>query len=614
MRAGVVFASCAWLALLAPVACDGRAKVATAVPSAERGAQPRSGPSLAILDLSGGVPEEETASLLSFAAHRGSFDELVEAISNLSSDKSLKGAFVRFGSAQMGIARAEEIGEGLEKLRGSGKPVYCHADGYTNSTMYAALRGCSKVFVSPAGEVETIGIAAQVLYMHKLLAEELHLSIDILQVGKFKGAEEPLTRDGPSDEARASLEGVLASLREVWLSGMREARGSDVSSVVEDGPYSPERAKVLKLVDEIAYADDAQDLARKAIGEVRDDIRFGHGQGGDKQDDLGELVHLIAGSGAAPVALVRASGSISMSGGGSPLGGSDGITEREMDRILLRLSNDEDVRAVVLRIDSPGGSALASDLIWHRLMQLRAKKPLVVSVGDMAASGGYFMACAGNVVFADAGSIVGSIGVVGGKIAVGHALEQLGVHAESFPAAKQPKAAARATYGSVFDEWDEATRARVLESMTGVYELFLARVAEGRKTSVDKIAPFAEGRIWSGLQGKEHGLVDEIGGLEAAIAKARELAKLPADAQVETVGGPRGVLERLVGVSGGQASSAISAGGLGADSVREESMVARIARDLGAAAPGVVPFICSLAPLAHGERALAALPYALVVR
>jgi protease-4 len=599
------------LTLLALAACDGRAKVAAGVSTGEKSSQPRSGPSLVVLDLSGGVPEEEATSLLSLGAQRGSFDELVETVADLSSDKSYRGVFVRFGSAQIGIARAEEIGEALEKLRSTGKPIYCHADGYTNSSMYAALRGCSRVLVSPAGEVETIGIAAQILYMHKLLAETLHLSIDVLQVGKFKGAEEPLTRDGPSDEARASLEGVLASLRDVWLSGIRNARGEGASMAVEDGPYSPERARALQLVDEIAYADDAQDLARKAAGAVRDDVRFGRGESGDKQDDLGDLVRVLAGTGAAPVALVRASGSISMSGGNGLFGGSEGITERGMDRVLLRLTKDDDVRAVVLRIDSPGGSALASDLIWHRLMQLRAKKPLVVSVGDMAASGGYFMACTGNVIFAEPSSIVGSIGVVGGKVAVGRALDQLGVHAESFPAAKQPVAASRATYSSIFDEWDDATRARVLESMTGVYDLFLARVAEGRRTTVDKIAPFAEGRIWSGLQGKDHGLVDEVGGLQAAIAKARELAKLPVDAEVEAVGGPRGVIERLV--SGGQADSEASSS-LSPASARAGAMMGSVARDLAEVAPGLVPFVSSLAPLARGERALAALPYALVVR
>jgi protease IV len=596
-RLGVVV-----LALASVVACEGRPKVGTS-----EKAQPRSGPSLVVLDLSAGVPEEETTSVLSLGPHKGSFDELVLTLAELGSNKTYKGVFVRFGGAQIGFARAEEIAEGLEKIKATGKPVYCHADDYSNSSMYTALRGCSNVFVSPAGEVETIGIAAQIVYMHRLLAEELHLSIDIMQVGKFKGAEEPLTRDGPSDEARASLEGVLASLREAWLAGVRDTRGATTSDALEDGPYTPDRAKALKLVDGIAYADDAQEEARKASGAVRDDLRFGRGAEAGREGDLSELLRAFGGSGGAPVALVRASGSISMGGGGeSPFGGSEGITERRMDRMLARLTKDDDVRAVVLRIDSPGGSALASDLIWHRLMQLREKKPLVVSVGDMAASGGYFMACTGNVVFAEPGSIVGSIGVVGGKVAIGHALEQIGIHAMTFSAAKQPTAAARATYPSLFDEWDEPTKVRVLESMTGVYDLFLSRVAEGRKTTVDKVAPYAEGRIWSGTQGKEHGLVDEIGGLGAAIAKARELAKLPADAEVETVGGPAGMLERLAGSSAGPA---------GAEAPRLSwPSEPSLAREILGTVPGLLPFVGSLLPLAHGERALTALPYALVIR
>jgi protease-4 len=179
----------------------------------------------------------------------------------------------------------------------------------------------------------------------------------------------------------------------------------------------------------------------------------------------------------------------------------------------------------------------------------------------------------------------------------------VGIHAETFPAAKQPTAAARATYPSLFDEWDTPTKARVLESMTGIYDLFLSRVAEGRKTTVDKIAPYAEGRIWSGTQGKERGLVDEIGGLGAAIAKARELAKLPADAAVEAVGGPSGLIERLVGASAGAEAPRVSLPG-------EPSL----AREILATVPFVVPFVDSLLPLARGERALTALPYALVVR
>jgi protease-4 len=235
-------------------------------------------------------------------------------------------------------------------------------------------------------------------------------------------------------------------------------------------------------------------------------------------------------------------------------------------------------------------------------MRVRAKKPLVVSVGEMAASGGYYLASTGQVIFAEPGSIVGSMGVVGGKLAFGRALALIGVHSETFPANPQATAGSRAAYPSVLAEWDDATRARVLESMTAVYDLFLSRVAEGRGSTVDAIAPFAEGRIFSGTQAREHALIDQIGGLAAAVAKARELAKLPADAELEAVGAPRGLLSVLGGVSAPQLPGA-SATGLGAVESAVQSL-----------APSVVPFAEGLLPLADGERSLTVVPFALVVR
>jgi len=590
--------------VLAMVACEGRPKVETTSPETQK----RSGPSLVVLDLSDGVPENASGSLLAVAKRQGTFDQLVQRIGEIGEDRDAKGVFVRFGEAPIGLARAQEIGEALEAVRQNGKPVYCHGDGFSNATLYAAARACSKIYLSPAGEVEAIGLAAEIVYLHKLLVDQLHVSVDILQVGKFKGAEEPLTRDGPSDEARASLVGTLGSMREGWVAGIRAARGDAASAAVEDGPYAPARAKALQLVDEVGYADDAREEARKVAGAVRDDVRFGRGARGESDGDLGEIVRVLSGDGvSAPVALVRATGSISMGGDESLLSRSEGITERGLGRVLARLEKDDAVKAVVLRIDSPGGSALASDLLWHRLMRIRAKKPLVVSIGEMAASGGYYLASTGQVIFADRGSIVGSMGVVGGKLAFGRALAQVGVHSETFPANPQATAGARAAYPSVLSEWDDATRARVLESMTAIYDLFLSRVAEGRHKPVDAISPFAEGRIFSGAQGREHGLVDEIGGLSAAIAKARELAKLPPDAELEAVGAPRGVWGALGGVAAQRLPEAEAFANL-------TSPGPALAQALGRLAPAVVPFVAGLVPLAEGERALTVVPFALVVR
>jgi protease-4 len=396
--------------------------------------------------------------------------------------------------------------------------------------------------------------------------------------------------------------GVLTDMRAAWSETLVAARPKVPVDAFEDGPWSPPKAKELGLVDEVGYADDAIAQLRPESGAVRDRVRFGSGAE-DDDGNLDDVVRALAGEsgGSGPIALVRATGSIAMtSGGNGILGGSGGIVEKEFSKTIAKLEKDDDVKAVVVRIDSPGGSALASDLMWHRLMKLRKKKPLVFSVGDMAASGGYYLASSADYIYAEPMSIVGSIGVVGGKIGGGEALERIGVHAETFAANPKEGAASRAAYESPLVRWDDATKTRVLDSMTNVYELFLSRVSEGRSTrgrsvSREQVDANAEGKIFSGRDGKRLGLVDEIGGLGAAIAKARELAKLGANARVAVVTGKAGILDSLD--PGAASEAALSPLSL-----------------LGRVAPDVVPFVASLAPLAEGERTAACLPFALTVK
>jgi protease IV len=543
---------------------------------------------------------------------------VIDGLEEANKDKNTRGFFVRFGGVSLGLAHATELGETLGRIRAAGRPVFCHGEEFSNATLYAAALGCTKIALSPAGGVEAVGIAAQVVYMRKLLVDELHVTVDYLQVGKSKGAAEPMTRDGPSDEARASLEGTLGDLRATWLDGIKTGRGrEDAAIAAEDGPHGPQQAKDRGLVDEISYADDARDAARKAAGAERDDVHYGAGPG-SKSDELGGLVRMLAGESGvtAPIALVRAIGSITMGGGGSGiLGGGGGISEHDLGRTLARIEKNDAIKALVLRIDSPGGSALASDMLWHELMRIRAKKPIVVSVGEMAASGGYYLASTGSEIFAEPTSIVGSIGVVGGKIGLGAALERFGVHAETFAASKDPKAANRAAYGSVFTGWDPATRARILESMTSVYTLFLSRVSEGRKMAVEKVAESAEGRIFSGREGKARGLVDEMGGLAAAIARARKLASLDADADVALFGRTPGFFDALSGGDAVGGESREDGQVVGVRSAMRASVRGPGATDLLAAfAPDILPFVRSVAPLLSGERTLVAVPFSIIVR
>jgi protease-4 len=288
---------------------------------------------------------------------------------------------------------------------------------------------------------------------------------------------------------------------------------------------------------------------------------------------------------------------------GGPLD-AGGIAAKSMNRTLRRLREDDSVKAVVLRVDSPGGSPLASDLIWHEMMELRKKKPVVVSVGTMAASGAYYIASASDRIFCEQTSIVGSIGVFGGKIVVGPALSELGVNAFAVPANPDPVAGARSLYLSPFTPWDEPTRDRVRAHMQSIYDLFVARVAHARKLPDARIRESAEGRIFSGSQGKDRGLVDEIGGLSKALDWARKRAGLPADVQVSLEGAREGLLDLLLldeGADESQARAAISR------FERERSLLAQLPPQLRAS-------VGALGPLLVGETVVAALPLAIELR
>lgn len=566
-------------------------------------------PHVAAIDLSRGAPEIVQRSLLAPTRDR-SFADLIQRLHELggANDSRTRGVLVRFGATSLGLARAQELAEALSKVRGRGLPVVCHADELTNATYWVAAAGCDRVWLSPVGGLDTVGIAGQVLYGRKLLSE-LKIDVDMLQVGRFKGAVEPWTRDGPSDEARESLTGTLRSMRRVWLEGIaaRLPKGAD-PSVIEQGPYTPEEARTKGLIDAVGYADEAQAEAQSRASVDQTVARFGPDARGAGGAGLVGLVRVLSGAGSGfdvpHVTLVRASGAIAMRSS-SLLMGDGGISERRMAVVLDRIAKDRTAKAVVLRIDSPGGSALASDLIWHRLMELRKTRPVVVSIGDMAASGGYYLACAGTRVFAEPTSMVGSIGVVGGKLSIGRGLEHIGVHVETFPASDQPGAKERAAYLSAVESWDAPTRERVLASMTSVYDVFVRRVSEGRGLPADKVAQFAEGRVFAAADGIGLGMVDELGGVERAIGHARSAAGLPGDAPVRVVGEESG-FEQLLGLEDdGEAS--------------EEARVASFARGGSAGVlrevmPDLVPFAQALAPVLWGEHALVAVPFAILVR
>jgi protease-4 len=439
--------------------------------------------------------------------------------------------------------------------------------------------------------------------------DRLGVVADFIHMGSYKSAAEPLTREGPSEDAREAMQTLLESLRKTWLDGLAQARaGSELSRLAEQGPWSPAEALGRKMIDAVGFESDARRDAKKRARAAEVSVTFGPKAPTDQPLDVSSLIRLLSGVdetvGDRPrIAVVPATGGISM-GSGSMFEGS-GISARALTKTLRRLAADEAVKAVVLRIDSPGGSALASDILWHEIRELDAKKPVIASVGDMAASGGYYLACAARRILAEATSLIGSIGVVGGKLVLGSALEKHGIHSVTFAASPDPEAKARAAYLSALTPWDEPTRERIRSQMREVYDLFIHRVAAGRKLKNEEVRASAEGRVWSGAQGLERKLVDELGGLDRALALARQLGGVDARAPVVLEGGVESLLETLLGTQDASVEQAARA--------LEELAERRgtLTRQLPARWRS---YVASAEPLLDHERVLAALPFAVNIQ
>jgi protease-4 len=561
------------------------------------------------IDLSHGLGERaDGISLLSGPA-APSLAELVQAFERIETDRRTRGVFIRLGGADLSWAQAEELGRLFSSLPPE-QNVVCHAHGYSNATLLFAARACDRLWLSAAGEVGTVGIAGQMVYIKRLL-DRLQIRADFLHMGKYKSFAETFTEDGPTDPARESLGAVLGSIRSTWLDGVSAARPREnVRRDIEHGPWSADAALAAGLIDAVGYVSDARDDAKKLANVDEVETSFGLDARHGAAEELTQLIQVLAGSrrsegGRDHITVLTTTGGINMEPDGA-LGGGDGIAAEPLGKTLRRLREDDSVKAVVLRIDSPGGSALASDLLWHDLMLLRDKKPLIASLAGVAASGGYYMACAATRILAERTTILGSIGVVGGKIAVGSALDQLGVSTFTLPASAEPGAAERATYLSPLTPWDEPTREAVRVQMAAIYELFLQRVAQGRNLPIDDIRKIAEGRIWSGVQGLEHRLIDEFGGLSEAIAIARKQAGLDDTAEVRIETGSESLFDVLA---------------IDEDEDEPESIQRALARlralppsPLAAIVAPFRPYAESLSPLLAREKILTALPFAIDVR
>lgn len=452
---------------------------------------------------------------------------LYDALDDLAGDEKVTGLVIRLHTG-IGIAGADRLREAIVEFKGEGaRTVTCHAESLSNGS-YHALTACDELVLAPVGSVTISGPAVANVYLKRLLGK-LGVEAQMLHIGAYKGAAEPLTRSEPSPEARETMQAILDQGYATMLEGLEQGRGLDHEAAVaaiDQALFEASAAEAAGLVDRIEPYEAT--LARVAGDGGWKQLKTGS----DPMSDPAALPRLL---GLVPperpegdhVALVYAVGGVVDGRGQGILGAREQIASGTLVPALHALAGDDDVKAVVLRVSSPGGSALASEQIWQATKVLADKKPLVVSMGDVAASGGYYIAAAGERIFAEPNTLTGSIGVVGGKIVYDDALDEIGVDIHGMSKGK------RGLMWTSVEPWDEEDQAAVRDYMQATYDVFVGRVADGRGMTRDAVHEVAQGRVWTGVAAKERGLVDELGGLDAALAYAHEKAGVAPDVGLE---------------------------------------------------------------------------------
>ena len=482
---------------------------------------------------------------------------IIERLDKAAADQRVKGVVLSIESPDLGRARADELRAAIARLRKAGKPVAAYLVG-SAPVHYMVALACDTITMPPAATLEITGVRTEVMFF-KDLFDSLGLKAEILQVGEFKGAGEPLTRSSMSPQLREQYESFVGDLFEQLverIAAERRLAPERVRELIDTGVFTPDAAREAGLIDTVGYEDEVAAAVAKKIELAEPKIVRDYAE--RKMDNdfsgLGGLVKLVemfsgqkqaAASGKGKqIAIVHVTGEIAEGKGRDDLLAGAAAGSDTVIKAIREAAKDDEVAAIVLRIDSPGGSALASDLIWREAE--RTKKPVVASLSDTAASGGYYIAVAADKIVAAPGTLTGSIGVVGGKVAVGGALERYGVHTDVVSKGKN------AGWLSMQSPFTAAEREVFLGTMKDVYRLFTSKVAAGRKLDMEKIEKLAEGRVFTGRMAKEAGLVDRLGTLDDAIDEAKALAGLAADEEIERVllPEPRGLFDDLFGMQG----------------------------------------------------------------
>jgi len=440
-------------------------------------------------------------------------DDILHAIRVAKEDNKIKGISLNNNMLMAGLSQTQAIRDALTDFGDSGKFIYAYGDFYTQKDYYLASVA-NEIFLNPVGAMDFKGLSTEVLFF-KDLQEKSGIKMEVIRHGKYKSAVEPFLSNEMSDANRIQIKELLDALWQSMITNIsksREISVKDLNHIADTlGTRTSKYAALSGLIDEVAYFDEYESIIKGEIGiDTVDDINYI-----PITDYIRKASRIKNNNGSNKIAVIYAQGEIWYGEGGS-----DVIGQGIINDALKKAREDEDVKAIVLRVNSPGGSALASDIIWREVEITKKSKPVVVSMGDVAASGGYYIAAGADKIFAEPTTITGSIGVFGTIPNISELAENVGVNAEQVGTNKN------SVDYSLFEPMSDSFRSNVLEGIEATYETFLEKVAQGRGITMAQADSVAQGRVWSGVDAKRLGLVDELGGLDEAIAEAANMVDL----------------------------------------------------------------------------------------
>ena len=475
-----------------------------------------------VLKIGGDLQEMEPGGVIGqFFEAPPTVRSLVDSLRKAKVDKRISSVIIRPTNAAALWGKVQEIRDAIVDFRRSGKPIVGYLE-YGGEQEFYLATACDKVFLMPAASLDLTGMASYDLFLRGTL-DKIGAYPDTLHIGEYKTASNTFTEHTFTPAHREMAESLNGDLYNQLIRGLADGRHKsekEIRDLVDHGPFLPEDAVRAGLVDDLAYEDELDDKVKLAKGTVNflSESDYRHVTPASVGLNRGPRIAVIYATG------IIASGESNYDSPSGQVLGADTMVEH-----LRKARADSSIKAIVLRVDSPGGSAIASDVIWREVMLTRAVKPLVASMSDVAASGGYYIAMPAHAIVAEPATLTGSIGVVMLKFVIDGTLKKLGMNMEGVTKGRY------ADLYSPVRAFSPEERAVVQEHMQATYDTFVEKAAAGRNTTPERIDAIAQGRVWTGAQGKQIGLIDELGGLERALAVAKQRAKIAPESEVELV-------------------------------------------------------------------------------